>query len=163
MLLGSNEAEILRKLDLKVKEIMGASPLVVSADASVLQAARAMERQDSSCILAQSKGKIVGIVTERDIARRIVAKGAAPAKTKVSSIMTSPIIVISPNAKIEEALNIMSKNKVRRLPVVDEKAGLTGIVAVADIARALAEKAGYTSSLITAMTKESTPPTGVYE
>jgi CBS domain-containing protein len=162
MLLGSSEEEILRKLDLRVKEIMRASPLTVPADATVLQAAKAMEKQDTSCIFAQSKGKIVGIITERDIARRVVAKGAAPAKTRVSAIMTSPIIAVSPDAKIEEALSVMSKNKVRRLPVVDEKTGMTGIVAVADIARALAEKAGYTSSLITAMTKENIPPSGVY-
>ena len=141
---------------------MRASPLTVPADATVLQAAKAMEKQDSSCIFAQSEGKIVGIVTERDMARRVVAKGAAPAKTRVSAIMRSPIIVISADAKIEEALNVMSKNKVRRLPVVDEKAGLAGIVGVSDIARALAERAGYTSSLISTMTKESVPPSGVY-
>jgi predicted transcriptional regulator len=93
----------------------------------------------------------------------VVANGADPDKTMVNSIMTSPIIVVSPDAKIEEALKVMTANKVRRLPVTDEKAGLTGVVAVSDIARALAEKAGYTSSLITAMTKESTPPSGVYE
>ena len=160
---GSSEEEILRKLDLRVKEIMRESPLTVPADATVLQAAKAMEKQDSSCVFAQSKGKIVGIITERDLARRVVARGASPAKTKVSAIMTSPIIVISPDAKIEEALQVMSKNRVRRLPVVEEQTGLTGIVAVTDIARALAEKAGYTSSLITAMTKESAPPSGVYE
>jgi CBS domain-containing protein len=163
MSLGSNEEEILRKLDLTVKEIMRASPLTVSADATVLQAAKAMEKQDASCIFVQSKGKIVGIVTEKDMARRVVAKGVSPAKTKVSAIMTSPIVVVPPDAKIEDALKVMTTNKVRRLPVVDEKAGLKGIVAVADIAKALAEKAGYTSSLISAMTKESVPPSGIYE
>jgi CBS domain-containing protein len=160
---GGSEEEILKKLDLQVKEIMRATPLTVSQDATVLDAAKAMEKNDSSCVFVESKGKIVGIVTERDIARRVVAKGASPSKTEVAGVMTSPIIAISPEAKIEEALDVMSKNRVRRLPVVDVKAGLTGIVAVADIARALAEKAGYTSSLITAMTKESVPPSGVYE
>jgi CBS domain-containing protein len=160
---GSNEEEIMKQLDLRVKDVMQASPLTVPAEGTVLQAAKAMEDADSSVAFVQSQGKVVGIVTERDLARRVVANGAAPSKTMVSEIMTSPIIVISPDAKIEEALKVMSAKKVRRLPVVDEKAGLTGMVAVADIARALAEKAGYTSSLITAMTKESTPPSGVYE
>ena len=140
---------------------MRASPLTVSDDATVMQAAKAMETQDSSCVFVKSKGGIVGIVTERDIARRVVARGVSQ-KTKVKGIMTSPIIVVSPDAKIEEALNIMAKNKVRRLPVVDTSQGLTGIVGVADIAKALAEKAGYTSSLITTMTKENPPPSGVY-
>ncbi len=160
---GISEEEIMKQLDLRVKDIMQAAPLTMPADATVLQAAKAMEDQDSSVAFAQSEGKVVGIVTERDIARRVVAKGADPDKTVVSAIMTTPIIVISPGAKIEEALKVMTTNKVRRLPVVDENAGLTGMVAVADIARALAEKAGYTSSLITAMTKESNPPSGVYE
>jgi CBS domain-containing protein len=160
---GSSEEEIMKQLDLRVKDVMQASPLTVPDDGTVLQAAKAMEEQDSSVAFVQSQGKVVGIVTERDIARRVVANGAAPDKTMVKAIMTSPIIVVSPDAKIEEALRVMTANKVRRLPVVDEKAGLTGMVAVADIARALAEKAGYTSSLITAMTKESTPPSGVYE
>ena len=159
----ASEEELLKQLDLRVKDVMQASPLTVPADATVLQAAKAMEEQDSSVVFAQSKGEVVGIITERDIARRAVAKGAAPDKTLVKSIMTSPIIVISSDAKIEEALNVMATKKVRRLPVVDEGSGLTGMVTVADIARALAEKAGYTSSLITAMTKESTPPKGVYE
>ena len=162
MSLGGDEQEILRKLDLRVKEVMRASPLTVPAGATVQQAAKAMEKQDSSCVFVRSKGEIVGIVTERDIARRVVAKGASPAKTKVRGIMTAPIIVVSSDVKIEEALNIMAKNKIRRLPVVDTGQGLTGMVGVADIAKALAEKAGYTSSLITTMTKESTPPSGVY-
>ena len=160
---GINEEEILKQLDLRVKDVMQASPLTLPAEGTVLEAAKAMEEQDSSVAFAQSQGKIVGIVTERDIARRVVAKGAAADKTMVSAIMTSPIIAISPDAKIEEALKVMTTNKVRRLPVVDETGGLAGMVAVADIARALAEKAGYTSSLITAMTKESSPPSGVYD
>ena len=156
------EEEILRKLDLRVKEVMHSAPLTVPADATVLQAARAMEKQDASCVFVEVKGKIVGIVTERDMTRRVLGKDVSPAKTKVRAIMTTPIIAISPEAKVEEALGVMSKNKVRRLPDVDEKAGLAGIVGVSDIARALAERAGYTSSLISAMTKESVPPSGVY-
>ena len=157
-----DETEVLKKLDLTVKEVMRASPLTVPAAASVLQAAKAMEEEDSSCVFVQSKGEIVGIVTERDIARRVVAKGLSPAKTRVKGIMTTPIIVVSTDTKIEDALGIMSKNRVRRLPVMDASKALAGVVGVADIAKALAEKAGYTSSLITAMTKESVPPSGVY-
>lgn len=162
MLPSSDEEETLRKLDLTVKEIMRSSPLTVPAGVTVLQAAKAMQKQDSSCVFIESKGKIIGIVTERDLARRVIARGASPNKVKVESVMTSPIIVVSPDAKIEDALKTMVTNKVRRLPVVDEKTGLAGLVSVTDIANALAEKAGYTSSLISAMTKESVPPSGVY-
>ena len=159
---GGNEEETLRKLDLKVREIMRPNPLTIQADATVMQAAKAMEKHDSSCVFVKSKGKIVGIVTERDITRRVVAKGASPKKTKTKSVMTSRIVVTSPDASIEEALNVMTTNKVRRLPVVDEKGDMVGLVGAADVAKALAEKAGYTTSLITAMTKETLPPSGVY-
>jgi CBS domain-containing protein len=159
---GDIEREVLRKLDLRVKEIMSANPLTIPADITVVDAARAMEKQDSSCALIESNGEIVGMITERDITRRVVAKGASPEKTKVASVMTSRIIVTSPDTDIEEALRVMTANKVRRLPVVDEKAGLVGLVRVADIAKALSEKAGYSTSLIMAMTKEIPPRSGVY-
>ena len=159
---GGNEEEALKKLDLKVEEIMSPNPLTIPADATVMQAAKAMEKHDSSCVFVKSKGKIVGVVTERDFTRRVVGKGASPQTTKVESVMTSRIVVTPPEASIEEALKVMTANKVRRLPVVDGKGDLVGLVGTADVARALAEKAGYSTSLITAMTKETQPPSGVY-
>ncbi len=162
MITGSSEEEALKKMDLTVKEIMRSNPVTVSDGATVLQAAKAMEKQDASCVFVKSKKGIVGIVTERDIARRVVGKGSTPSKVKVQSVMTSPMIVVSPDAKVEVALDMMTKNKVRLLPVIDEKGDLAGLVSVSDIAKALAEKSGYTSSLITAMTKESPPRSGVY-
>lgn len=155
-------AETLRKLDLTVKEIMRSGPLTIDADATVMQAAQAMEKQGASCVLVESKGKVVGIVTEHDMAVRVVGKGGSPRSVKVESIMTSPILATSPETKIEDALKTMLTNKVRRLPVVDPNTGVAGLVTVADIANALSEKAGYTSSLIAAMTKESPPRSGVY-
>jgi len=159
---GVDEEETLKKLDLKVREIMSPSPLTIPADATVMQAAKAMERHDSSCVFVKSKGRIVGILTERDITRRVVGKGASPRTTKVRSVMTSQIVVTPSEASIEEALKVMTTNKVRRLPVVDERGDMVGIVGTADVAKALAEKAGYSTSLISAMTKETPPPSGVY-
>ena len=159
---GDTEEETLRKMDLKVREIMSPNPLTIPADATVMKAAKAMEKHDSSCVFAKSKGKIVGIITERDITWRVVGKGASPKTTKVKSVMTSRIVVTSPDASIEEALKVMTTNKVRRLPVVDEKGDLVGLVGTADVAKALAEKAGYSTSLISGMTKETPPPSGVY-
>jgi CBS domain-containing protein len=159
---GDTESQILKKLDLRVKEVMSPNPLTISEDTTVADAARALEKQDSSCALIERDGEIVGMITERDITRRVVAKGVLPETTKVASVMTSQIIVTSPDTNIEEALKVMTANRVRRLPVVDEKSGLVGLVRVADIARALSEKAGYSTSLIMAMTKETPPRSGVY-
>ncbi len=141
---------------------MRSNPPTIPAEATILQAARAMAKQDSAYVFVKSKRGIVGVLTERDIIRRVVEKGTSPGKIKVESVMTSPMVVVSPEAKVEEALNVMITNKVRMLPIMDEKAGLVGLVSVSDIAKALAEKSGYTSSLIAAMTKESPPPSGVY-
>ncbi len=162
MLPGSREEDVLKRLDLRVKEIMRSNPPTIPAEATILQAARAMAKQDSAYVFVKSKRGIVGVLTERDIIRRVVEKGTSPGKIKVESVMTSPMVVVSPEAKVEEALNVMITNKVRMLPIMDEKAGLVGLVSVSDIAKALAEKSGYTSSLIAAMTKESPPPSGVY-
>ena len=158
----SDGEDVLKKLDLRVKEIMRPSPLVISDDSTILQAAKAMERQDSSYAFVKSKKGVVGIVTERDITRRVVGKGASPGKTKVKAVMTSPMVVIAPEAKVEEALKVMTANKVRMLPVMDQKSGLAGLVSVSDVAKALADKSDYSASLIEAMTKESPPRSGVY-
>jgi CBS domain-containing protein len=111
--IGDLEREILRKLDLRVKEIMSPNPLTVPANSTVADAARALEKQDSSCALIESNEEIVGMITERDIARRVVAKGVSPEKTKVTAVMTSRIVVTSPDTGIEEALKVMTANKVR--------------------------------------------------
>jgi len=157
-----DEKDALKKLDLKVKEIMSPNPLTIPVDATVMQAAKAMEKRDSSCVFVKSKGKIVGIITERDITWRVVGKGESPKTTKVKSVMTPRIVVAPPDTSIEDALKLMTTNKLRRLPVVDEKGEMVGLVGTVDIARALAEKAGYSTSLIAAMTKETPPPSGVY-
>ena len=111
------------------------------------------------------KGKeerIVGIVTERDIVRRAAARGCSLKSDRVESIMTTPIIVVKPDATVEDALSIMVTNKIRRLPVVDENV-LAGLVTLKDIAGAIAEKLGYENSLLNAMARESKAPEGVYE
>lgn len=103
------------KLDLRVKQVMTQNPLTANAESTLDVAAKGMENCDCGCCLVESAGKIVGITTERDIVRRVAAKGSSVTRTKVSSVMTSPVIVIHPEATVEEALQVMAKNKVRRL------------------------------------------------
>ena len=111
----SDEEEALGKLDLRVKQVMTQNPLTANAESTLDVAAKGMENCDCGCCLVESAGKIVGITTERDIVRRVAAKGSSVTRTKVSSVMTSPVIVIHPEATVEEALQVMAKNKVRRL------------------------------------------------
>jgi CBS domain-containing protein len=120
-----------------------------------------MERCDCGCCLVESKGKVVGIVTERDIVRRVAAKGSSLKTTRVRAIMSSPIVVVNPETTVEDALRTMANNKIKRLAVVDEK-GLVGIVSITDISKALAKKSGQANLLIDAITGQSRAPEGVY-
>lgn len=157
----SEEAQSLEAPDLRVKDVMTPSPLTLDANAKIDEAARGMERCDCGCCLVESKGKVVGIVTERDIVRRVAAKGASLKATRVRSIMSSPIIVVDPETTVEEALKTMANSRVKRLAVVDN-GGLVGIVSITDIAKALAKKSGQANLLIDAITRQSRAPEGVY-
>lgn len=149
-------------LALVVSQIATINPLTLDSSSKVKEAARGMERCGCGCCLVESNGKIIGIVTERDIVRRVAAKGLSLAKTSVKEIMSSPLIVIDPDASIETACKIMAKNGLRRLPVVGEK-GLLGIITITDVARALAEKSSYTDILLNAIArKKNTEPSGIY-
>ncbi len=161
MFLMSNEIEGSEKLDLRVNQVMTQNPLMVDAESTLDAAASGMESCGCGCCLVESRGKIVGIITERDIVRRVAAKAASLKRIKVRNIMTSKLVVIHPEATVEQALRTMAENKIRRLPVVDKK-GLVGIVSIVDIAKALGEKSGYTSSLINAIARQSQPPAGIY-
>ncbi len=157
----SHEDQNLETLDLRVKDVMTPSPLTLETSAKIEEAARGMERCDCGCCLVESKGKVVGIITERDIVRRVAAKGTSLKATKVRAIMSSPIVVVNPEMTIEDALRTMASNKIKRLAVVDDK-GLVGIVSITDIAKALAKKSGQTNLLLDAITRQSRAPEGVY-
>ncbi len=157
----SDESNTIEQFDLRVRQVMRTNPLTIEADSGVEETARGMERCQCGCCLVESGGKIVGIVTERDIVRRVAAKGSSLKETKVSSIMSSPIVVVSPDASVEDALKIMAEHKIKRLPVVGDK-GLLGLVSMADVAKLVAEKSGRVNSLINALAAKTEPPEGVY-
>jgi len=96
-------------------------------------ALREMVKWNIGSVVVVKGGKPVGIVTERDISRN-VAKGARTLKNQVKSVMSSPLIAVSPNEGIQSAMTIMLKNRVRRLPVI-EKEKLVGILTERDILR----------------------------
>jgi CBS domain-containing protein len=161
MIFMSNEDQILEKFNLKVKDIMTRSPLSVDVNTTIEEAAKKMEFCNCGCCLVENKGKIVGIITERDVVRRVAAKGSSVKSTFVRNIMSSPIIAVNPEETLEDALKTMATNKVKRLVVVDED-GLVGIISITDIAKALAEKAGRFSSLFNVFLRQSSPPKDIY-
>lgn len=117
-----------------VREIMRTNPKTIDSHATVAHAARKMCSKDpsGSCIVLKDN-VAVGIVTEQDINCKVVARDLRPSEVHVGEIMTSPLITIHADKNIEDAARLMIKNRVRRLPIVNEKGVVTGIVSVRDI------------------------------
>lgn len=148
---------------LLVKDIMVKNPVTVYSERSVREAALAMERSAVGCVLVTNDDggqRVVGILTERDLVRRVLTKEGDVPGTKVKSIMSSPLIVIDSGATLEEAAKMMERNGVRRLPVVDQ-GGLVGVVTVDDLAKALAKELEYSDAVFNAMARVRAPK-GLY-
>ncbi len=121
-----------------VREVMTASPLAVSSDAPVADAARLMADSDIGdvLILESGTGRIEGILTDRDIAVRVAAEAKDPGATKAGEVCTATVTSIAPTASVDEAVQTMRREDVRRLPVVEEGRPI-GIVSLGDLAVAL--------------------------
>jgi CBS domain-containing protein len=121
-----------------VKDIMSKNVETITADKTVFEAADLMASKGISCLIIAQDDAPIGIITERDIVRRIVAK-KLPYDTKVSEIMTPKLVTIEPDVSIKEAARLMSNSKIRRLPVVKQNK-LVGIVVASDFIRNLGKK-----------------------
>ena len=91
-----------------------------------------------SSLVALSKDEVVGILTERDVTTRVVAKGRDPEKVMVREIMSKPVIVVSPTLSLEEAVKIMFQRRIKKLPVVigdEDRSRLVGMLSLTDVAR----------------------------
>ena len=121
-------------------EIMSRNPSCCAASDPAIRAAELMKREDvgSVPVVASSTDpRIIGIVTDRDLALRLVADGKHPDTTPISEIMTGNPATCHDRDDVREAMDTMSRHQVRRIPIVDEHGQLCGIVAQADIARHL--------------------------
>lgn len=121
-----------------VKDIMTKNVISIAVDNSVFEAAEFMSSNRVGCLVILDKEVPIGIVTERDIVRRVVAK-KLPVYTKISEIMSKSLITIGPDASLKEAARVMSSNKIRRLPVLKQNR-LVGIVVASDFVRNLGKK-----------------------
>lgn len=136
-----------------VRMFMSVDPLTVKEDASILEIARTMADRGVGACFVERDGKVVGIITERDIVRRVVAKNLDVSKTRALEIMSKPIIAVEPDTSVEDALRVMSEKKIRRLAVI-EKNVLVGIVTISDLAKALLHKAEIINMFVRAATRE---------
>jgi len=118
-----------------IKDVMTSNPCTIDAGKSVAYAAKMMREEDVGLAPIVDGDKLIGMLTDRDIAIRIVAEGKNPDQVKVADVASKQVVTIDSQQDLEEALRIMAKHQVRRLAVVEEGGKLVGVVAQADIAR----------------------------
>lgn len=123
------------KITLKTANVMAKKVITVDEKASVKEAADTMNQFEIGSVITTRKGKPIGIITERDLLKRIVSEGRNAKTTKVKEIMSSPLVVISPDTDLEEAARLMFEMKIKKLPVTEQDR-LVGLVSLTDIARA---------------------------
>jgi len=123
-----------------VQELMTRNPCSIDADKSVAYAAKMLRDEDVGLAPIVEGDRLVGTVTDRDITIRVVAEGKDPESTKVKDIASINLVTVDPRQDLDEALKLMAKHQVRRLPVTEEGGRLVGLVAQADIARSGDEK-----------------------
>jgi CBS domain-containing protein len=121
-----------------VKDIMTKEVVKISVNDDVFAAAELMNSSEIGCLVVVDGENPIGIITERDIVRRVVAK-ELPLETKVSKVMSKSLITIDPEASLKEASRVMSSHKIRRLPVLKQNK-LVGIIVSADFVRNVGKK-----------------------
>jgi CBS domain-containing protein len=121
-------------MSLKVEDVMVKEVITVDEQSIVKEAVDIMNKFEIGCLIVTKNGKAGGILTERDLLKRIVGEARDPAKTRVVDVMSKPLIVVEPDMEMEEAAKLMFKLKIKKLPVVQE-GQLLGLVTLTDLAR----------------------------
>ncbi len=132
-----------------VATVMTSCPACCTPNSSLTEVARLMVDNDCGEIpVVEDMGtrKLAGVITDRDIAVRIVAAGKNSAQACASDCMTTPCVTVSADTSLEECCEVMEANKIRRVPVVDDQGGVVGIVSLADVVRTA--KASTTAAVV---------------
>jgi CBS domain-containing protein len=115
-----------------VREVMTRDPVSMSADSSVMQAARSMSDLRIGSVVVMDEGKPCGIVTDRDITVRAVAAGSDPSRTKLADICSHDLAAVRPDQSVDDVIKMMKSRDVKRVVVMTES-GLEGIVSLGDL------------------------------
>jgi CBS domain-containing protein len=136
-----------------IREVMTSNPRTIEPDKPVADAAKLMRDEDVGLAPVVEGDRLVGTLTDRDIAIRVVAEGKDPASTSVREVASTDVVTVSPEQDLDEALSLMAQHQVRRVPVVEQDGRLVGVVAQADVARQADEH--QTGELVGHISKES--------
>ena len=115
----------------------------VPPDAPVLEAIREMAEHSIGALLVMQGDKLAGVLSERDYARKVILKGRSSSATKVSEIMSSPVLTVRPDQSVNDCMRLMTENRVRHLPVVEGER-VIGVLSIGDLVRAVVEEQAKT-------------------
>jgi CBS domain-containing protein len=136
----------------KISELMSANPCAIEADKPVAYAARMMKDEDVGLAPIVEGDRLVGTLTDRDIVMRVVAEGKDPQAVPVREVASTRLVTVDPQQDLDDALKLMARNQVRRLPVVEEDGRLIGVVSQGDVAREAKDK--QTGELVEEISKD---------
>lgn len=128
---------------MQVREIMTREPGCCTPDTKIQDVARMMVEHDCGeipVVESSASKRPIGVVTDRDITVRVVAEGRDPGRTTARECMSTPVFTVTPDTEIESACQILEQHQVRRVPVVDERGTICGMVSQADIATFASER-----------------------
>ena len=131
---------------MQLREIMKQDVISILPSSPVIAAARKMEEHNIGCLPVIKDGALKGILTDRDIVLKGIARGSDPSVTTVADVMQSHVITAGPDMDIPEALQLMSTNRVRRLPI-QENGRVVGIVSIMDLGHVVKEEVDNLLSL----------------
>jgi CBS domain-containing protein len=135
-----------------ITDVMSANPCAIDASKPVAYAAKMMKQEDVGLAPIVEGDRLVGALTDRDIVTRVVAEGRDPQSVPVREVASTDLVTIDPQQDLDEALRLMARNQVRRLPVVAEDGRLVGVLAQADVAREAKDK--QTGQLVEEISKD---------
>ena len=117
-----------------VRDVMTPNPASVSEKDSIKRVAEIMKREDAGVVPVVDGRKVIGMITDRDIVVRLIAEGKDPSSAKVNEAMSKQVRTVKEETPINEVLQLMSREQIRRVPVTNNNNELVGIVSIGDIA-----------------------------
>ncbi len=144
----------------KVKDVMTKTVINIESNKTVIEAAALMAENDVGNLIVMDDNIPIGIVTERDFVRRVLAQDK-PSQTRISEVMSTPLKVIDPDAPLKEAARRMVRKKIRRLAVISDNK-LVGIITATDFARHLSKKT-FADEILEAIGRSNYPVPEVFE
>ena len=133
-------------MSLSVKEVMTKNVITMESSEPVKKAAELMDKHDIGCLVVMNEGKPIGIVTERDMLKRVLLQFRDPRITRVSDIMSTPLIASTPETELSEAVRLMNERRIKKLGVVENDV-LIGLLSITDVVRSV----GFLEHTITSL------------